>query len=620
MTGSLWTGRIATTAGGFGDLRGSGLARDAASAAELALPYVGDEPRALGLVAVRVRSAANLVRELCEELHGLEKRLSSAWSGRAAVAAQFAIRRTRLVADGCAGPMGSAASAIEVCEEELTRVRDRVDAARSRWLDARALDEASEDAGFLLAAAGVAAFDALEPSGEDMRMEAITWWRSAAGEAREATRRCDLLLRAAEQDLVEPATSGALAGAANSTSALFPSPSVPSNADPVAVALEWQGLSDNQRDALIREVPAVLGALDGLPVTIRDRANRFVLNSVKAELASLAGAEAGTGNQRPASGDADIRRWASDQLAALDALTRILDVREPPRFLLAFDAGNENHVSVAIGDPDTAEAVGVLVPGTGSNLRQLPGLVDRAVALRAAAASTRPESVGPVSAPNASGGTGTPSEASSPHIATVLWLDYDAPQTLKDAADVRFADQGAAALTGLLAGLRVSHRAPRPAVVTLLVHSYAGLLAGRAASRTSLAADQLVFLGSTGTRTTSVDDLQLAGVPVDQRRNRVFAITSTADPISVSAAVHSGLPQDPEFGARSTWVSDPGPDIGDIPLSAGVLAARTLVPGVNVLMEEHPSMWWDVDAHSGYWEEGGKALALQGAIIARRLP
>src|SRR5690606_29919354 len=46
---------------------------------------------------------------------------------------------------------------------------------------------------------------------------------------------------------------------------------------PEAIAASWAALSEGDRDALIRSVAWVIGNLPGLPISVRDRANRALI-------------------------------------------------------------------------------------------------------------------------------------------------------------------------------------------------------------------------------------------------------------------------------------------------------------------------------------------------------
>ena len=87
--------------------------------------------------------------------------------------------------------------------------------------------------------------------------------------------------------------------------------------------------------------------------------------------------------------------------------------------------------------------------------------------------------------------------APSEETAAVLWLDYDAPDFLHEAACAGQAQDAGPALHRFQEGLRATHDGP-PARQTVLGHSYGSLVVGTAARDHGLAADALVFVGSPG--------------------------------------------------------------------------------------------------------------------------
>ncbi|MGW1667058.1 hypothetical protein ACWCQO_39010, partial [Streptomyces microflavus] len=90
--------------------------------------------------------------------------------------------------------------------------------------------------------------------------------------------------------------------------------------DPVAAAKWWAGLNASERAMYLAGYPAVLGAMDGLPTEIRDRANRVALAETKvALLAELAAARA----KRDAAGRTDDAKWRFRVTALKERLAAI---------------------------------------------------------------------------------------------------------------------------------------------------------------------------------------------------------------------------------------------------------------------------------------------------------
>jgi hypothetical protein len=124
----------------------------------------------------------------------------------------------------------------------------------------------------------------------------------------------------------------------------------------------WNGLSAQQREALLFNDAGVIGALDGIPATVRDRANRSLLPGLTEQIARL---------------DAKIPKTSTDQeqlaslrekLAGLEGisnrLNRPVDGSHPQAFLLKIGTEGTGRAIVAIGNPDTADNVSTYVPGT----------------------------------------------------------------------------------------------------------------------------------------------------------------------------------------------------------------------------------------------------------------
>ena len=280
-------------------------------------------------------------------------------------------------------------------------------------------------------------------------------------------------------------------------------------------------------------------------------------------------------------------------LSGIDTLAAMLDESGAPapsvaKFLLALDVLGGGHAVVAVGDPDLSDRVGVFIPGKGSYLGNFPDNIRRGEVLRDATM-----------------------QAGAVSPAVVVWLGYTAPPTLAAAARDEFADSGIAALHGFLAGIRASSAAHPPAIVTAVVHSYAALLAARAASIVGLPIDQLAIVGGAGTELSSVTDMHFDGVSPERMSDRVLVVTNKNDPILATRLVHGGMAQDPDFGAHPVTVTGPEPTWGDYLIRSGLQLSSPLAAAIPV---------YDVDAHTEYFNPGDGALGLIGAFIARTPP
>jgi hypothetical protein len=358
----------------------------------------------------------------------------------------------------------------------------------------------------------------------------------------------DRVTRAQRALSTDPAGSVALAAAADAEAAaglraLLPdlktialirtSTTLPcAGTGPAAVRRWWTALSRDEQRWLVTHEPTALGRLDGVPAAVRDQANRLRLRTARTDPHARAGA-----------------------LHGLAVLAARLDRDEPARaYLLDLDTRGAGRAVVAVGDPDQARDVVTLVPGVGTRLASVAGLLAETDRLAARA-----------------------------DTATVLWLGYDAPHTLVDAVHAPSA-AAEADLDRFTDGLRATHEGPR-AHQTVVGHSYGSTLVGYTARTRGLDADDVVFLGSPGVGAAHASDLN---VP------RVWASTATYDPIRLTGVPPWPLPHpDLWFGA------DPSrPAFGGQVFSGD--------PGSPL----HP-----LRTHDGYLDTGNDALDDVAAIV-----
>lgn len=335
------------------------------------------------------------------------------------------------------------------------------------------------------------------------------------------------------------------------------------DASPAAVRRWWAGLTPAQRQWLLAAEPGAIGTLDGVPAADRDAANRLALDEQRAEV-----------DRRLAAADGRQRARLRELRAGLDALAdRLADDAGPRAYLLGFDVAGEGRAVVALGDPDRAANVLTHVPGMTAGLSSLGGELTRAerVAMRAA-------EVAPAAATSA-----------------VLWLGYDAPDFVHEAASARQAESAAPALRRFQDGLRAGHEGP-PARQTVLGHSYGSLVVGRAAAAPGLAADSVVFVGSPGVGADSASRLHVS-------TGEVWSSTARNDVIQYAAVSPAALVRDlttPVIGPvlafgrpeEHLWF---GRNPSDLAFGARVFAAAD-------------------GGHLGYWDRDRPALDTLAAI------
>jgi pimeloyl-ACP methyl ester carboxylesterase len=454
-------------------------------------------PEAWRAAAGGWRSLADVVADRAASIDGVRTRLTAHWRGPAADAAQAALASLALALRAVRGPAYA-------CDQALCELAGEVAPLRG---PARAMPGSSTPA---------AVQESLLVAADAADARAVRRLGAAASDATAA---------------------GSLAGAGPAGAGpLGEMP--PAGADPAAVRRWWAGLSPADQQLLLATEPHRLGALDGIPVAVRDVANRQVLADVLAHLPP------------------------GERKTVLDALAARLQRSEPARaYLIGFDPAGDGTAIVAIGDPDRARHVVTNVPGAGSDLGDLRGLLARTERIAAAA------------------GDG---------VSSVLWLGYDAPEWLS-AAGTAAARDGADDLDRFAEGLRVTADGP-PAHHTVVGHSYGSLVVGTAAREYGLPVDDLVFIGSPGVGVDHARDLGGPTVWASTARWDVIHGTALADrvPEWLDRGVtedrwHGRDPGDPGFGAN-TFTSAPG-------------------------------HWYDpVAAHNAYFEEGNPALAAIGAI------
>ncbi|HEU4347860.1 MAG TPA: alpha/beta hydrolase [Actinoplanes sp.] len=349
-------------------------------------------------------------------------------------------------------------------------------------------------------------------------------------------------------------------------------PLPPSTAAPEEVRRWWDGLTPAQRRWLAVTDPAWLGSRDGLPAAYRDLANRLRLDEQRAELdRAIAGADG-----------PELRRLR-DLRAGLDRLEDRLNSDDGTRgYLLRLDLTADGRAAVALGDPDLAANVLTQVPGMTADLESYGRELSRAERIAARAAELDPASA----------------------TSAVMWLDYDAPDFVDEAAGRSRAEAGAAALRRFQDGLRATHEG-EPARLTVLGHSYGSLVVGTAAATAGLEADDVVFAGSPGVGVESAGELHVSP-------GHVWSTTSWADVIQYTALAPDGLIKDLAL-ARALPLAGP--------LLAFGLPEDELWHGRNPSDPEFGARVFhsQPDAgHLGYWEPGRPALdALANITLGR---
>ncbi len=284
-------------------------------------------------------------------------------------------------------------------------------------------------------------------------------------------------------------------------------------ATPEAVAARWRELSDAERDALIRESSGVVGNLAGVPAEDRHAANLHALRIETMQVQHLM--------QLAAEGIVPASPGLRQRQSACEQLQRILnetnaDKDAPPRYLLSFSARPDAPplVATSIGNPDLAEHVTLLVPGMNSGSHRISGYFNTAETLHQSA----------LAADVTAGG-----RAGQDSLATIMWLDYAAPQdheTLSPSGSVLGNDravEGAARFEQTLAGIAAQQfDRCRHGSINVVAHSYGATMAARALSSAPFPVDSFTMLAPAGlpSDVTDVGDLNVHNGNVFTGENR----------------------------------------------------------------------------------------------------
>ncbi|MCU1647045.1 MAG: uncharacterized protein JWN03_7320 [Nocardia sp.] len=359
--------------------------------------------------------------------------------------------------------------------------------------------------------------------------------------------------------------------------------------DPKALRALWESLAPADQDALFAYDPAI-GNRDGIPAVARDRYNRMHLEQLRAaaqsDLSSLDAQHADWARRENLPDTAHdwiaLHRWDAERrqirTESVAYTAAISAAGAPGCYLLSVDS--DGHGAIALNNPDAASNIATFVPGTGSALDGIGTGTARARALLAAATTAD----------------------DSARTSVIAWYGYESPPGLGNALSDRYADDGAPALDRFESGLRATHTGV-PANLTVVGHSYGTTLMGVAASHgNSLAADNLVFVGSPGVAVHDVSELRLDGIAPEHNHEHVFATADPDDPVSFYARwIHGADPVDPHFGA--TVFASAGATLNLLLLRS--LPFGSLLP-------------FDPWAHGNYWGTENPGLNTQGEIITGR--
>lgn len=281
----------------------------------------------------------------------------------------------------------------------------------------------------------------------------------------------------------------------------------------------WNGMEDDQQDAMVEHLPLLTGNTGGVPYEARNEAN-------EAALAYLLASSTMTNGQK-------------------EKLREIRDSTEGSnRMLLSLNTGDTWHsnnspdplAAVSVGNPDEAETTSFNVPGMGSGTHNMTTEVERADGLHEELGNTH---------------------------AVVSWVGYDAPEAPEtssypgDWVEVlsnEKAEQGGWALAHSINGYHQTMEGQdRESILRINAHSYGTNTAAYALTRTDQPVDSYTMFGSAGIPEDVASNASDLNVKETEEGNpAVYATESKEDQwagIGRWGAANRIDPTDSEFGA-----------------------------------------------------------------------
>ncbi len=330
--------------------------------------------------------------------------------------------------------------------------------------------------------------------------------------------------------------------------------------DPALRAAWWGSLTLDQQAAMVRDHAGDLGEANGLPADARNAANLVLIQKYRDRAHEKYLRLKSEGSNK--AGAAEVRYETLNNL--YNSLTNPTDDNyRHPAYLLAIDQVGPGHAIVCYGNPDTARNTAVYVPGTGNNLDHIMGISGNARALFDSSQKTDPGST-----------------------ASMVYMGYDAPPELYDAAVQSYAGKGAPALAEYVNSLALTHTGPSH--VTVIGHSYGSTIVGDALARQHMHADDVIFVGSPGVTVDHASDLHMDP-------SHVWAGRMQADPVPPIS-----LPLDP-----LKWGNDYSERFGTDPTSSD-FGGQVFAAGFG---DSH------FGSHSDYWKSSEPSLGNMTHIV-----
>ncbi|WP_399131895.1 alpha/beta hydrolase [Streptomyces sp. ITFR-16] len=357
---------------------------------------------------------------------------------------------------------------------------------------------------------------------------------------------------------------------------------IPTGSDAAGRKAWWDGLSQQERDRYLELSPDRIGALDGIPVADRDKANRRNLPQLISEL------------------EGRDDKKSKEQLAGLREIERQLkEDSQPPMYLIGISDEGNGRAIVSYGNPDTSHNVSAYVPGLNTSLDEEFAKND----LKRA----RDTAIG--------------AQGYDPSSAAIVWLGYDAPQAPDGLASLAVAgtgraEKGGAAYDDFMGGIVATNQNKDPHI-TAIGHSYGSRTVGAATQRNGgiPGVDDIILVGSPGVGVDRAVDLGVGA-------SHVFVGAAANDPVTqlpsktqVVVGALGWILAGPGGAYAAGDLADPGDDdlwFGKDPASKAFGARRFPVdPGKPLVSGDGLSF----DAHSNYFNPVRDAMSADAIAL-----
>lgn len=401
------------------------------------------------------------------------------FGGDAAEAAHAAGARTTGMLDDHADACEAVARAAEQSADEIAAIKERLKAIRDLAREAHlVIDEAT---GVALPPPTLSAFSPAEQQRIlDDAVRLTERLQQLLSDADVADEDLAAAIRASDGDLPAYQVDAQLSHQPPKMAPLLPV--LESGGTPDQVGAWWHDLTPAQQDRAKQWAPEAIRNLDGIPIAVRSQLNAAVLQR---EIDRLDHGWIGAYGWRTDPDKlADLRALQQALTTTPGTSLILLDTTADPRKVLA---------AVGVGDVDNAERVGVTVGGlntrvsasVGGMVKQAAAQRNKASELRAAAGLRRADAV-----------------------ASIAWLGYDAPDSLRDVVHDWQARAAAQPLNTFFKGLAATGNAAGQHI-TAFGHSYGSLTTSLALQGGAPVSD-VVLYGSPGAELTDASQLGVA--------------------------------------------------------------------------------------------------------------